>query len=159
MNKYHGPRVPLNMQRNLSKAKPSQINPSYESARPNEIFPETYGPMIGRPSTHAMAWMRRYPDGTLDFQWALNVLIDAVKKAEYNHYLTPLEESMINVIFPNSYPSSPEGIADIRTQLSRTEKRTLKEMAEAQFKEELNYNAGEGGGSVPGRSRNLNGVG
>lgn len=160
MSNYTGPRIPLHMQNpGIAKAKPSQKNPSYESFRPNEIHPQTYEQMEDRPSTHSMAWMRRYPNGQLDLQWALNTLLDAIKKAEYNDFLTPLEEALLNVIFPATYPMSPEGIADVRTQLSRSEKTTLRDMAEAQFKEELNYNAGRGGGSVEGRSRTLNGVG
>lgn len=148
----YGPRKPIHMQDSeLSKA---YKNPSFESFRDNEIHESGYKEMENRPSTHAMASMRRYPNGELEYQWAVAVIMDAVHKAERGMYLTPLEESMISIVFPEYKVDAAEAaIAEVRTKLSDTEKDNLRMMVEAQLKEEFNYNAGLGGSSVTGRTR------
>ncbi len=153
--KYNESRVPLNFQ-NPAIAKADKVNPSYKVT---QNHPVNYKDMDDRPSIHAMSRMRRYPDGKLDYNWAAQIIIDAIHKAEYNGYLTPLEESMITVVFPIKFRKTEPAQAEVRTQLSRSEKEWLREYVEAQLKEELNYNAGRGGGSVPGRKRTLDGVG
>ena len=155
----NSPRIPLHMQNTEIAKAAKQSNPSYESFRPNEIHESKYQDMGDRPSTHAMARMRRGPDGVLDLQWATNVILDAIHKAEYNGYLTPLEESLLTVVFPVKFRMTEPQMAEIRTQLSRTEKAKLKQLVSAHISEEANYNAGRGGGSTPGRTRTLNGVG
>lgn len=153
---FTGTRIPLHMQNpDIVKGKK---NPSYESFRPNNIHPVNYDKIdSGHVSTHAMSHMRRYPDGTLDMMWAMNTILDAIKTAEQGYPLTPLEESFLTVVFPLKFRKVEPQQAEIRTQLSRTEKRALKELVEAQIIEELNYNAGRGGGSAAGRSRTING--
>lgn len=149
---YNGPRVPLNMQKGgLEKA--VKKNPSYESARDNQIHEPQYSAMKDRPSMVDRSRVRRYPNGELDYQWAMNTVLDALKKAEDGHYLTPIEESLLTVCLPVKFSKVEVAQAEIRTQLSRSEKAYLKDMIEAQLKEELNWNAGQGGGSVPGRGR------
>jgi hypothetical protein len=150
----YGPRKPIHMQDSeLSK---SYKNPSFESFRDNEIHTSDYKEMEDRPSTHAMASMRRYPNGELEYQWAVAVIMDALHKAERGMFLTPLEESMISVVFPEYKSDAADAaLAQVRTKLSQTEKENLKMMVEAQLKEEFNYNAGRGGGNTPGRTRTL----
>lgn len=134
--------------------KSANANPSFESFRANEIHEPQYSEMDNRSSTHAMSIMRRYPNGELDYQWAVSVIMDAIHKAERNMFLTPVEEAIITVVFPLKFRATEPMQAEIRTKLSSTEKSQLKEIVEAQIKEELNYNGdGRGGGSVPGRTR------
>lgn len=149
---YNESKKPLHFQ-NPDLRKGNAANPSFESFRPNVIHEVQYSEMDDRASTHAMASMRRYPNGELDYQWAVSVIMDAIHKAERGMYLTPVEEAMITVVFPLKYRATEPMQAEIRTKLSSTEKSDLKELVEAQIKEELNYNAGNGGGSVPGRTR------
>lgn len=152
---YNGPRVPLNFQ-NGGLEKAVKKNPSYESARSNQIHESQYS-AIGddRASVAEQYRVRRYPNGELDFRWVMNTIVDAINKAEAGMYLTPVEESLLTVFFPLKFKRVEEAQAEIRTQLSRSEKAYLKEMIDAHLKEELNYNAGRGGGSVPGRSRTI----
>ena len=151
---YNGPRVPLNMQHGgLEKA--VKKNPSYESARDNEIHKPNYKDMDDRPSMAEASRIRRYPNGQLDYNWTLLAIVDAMHKAENGMNTTSLEDSLLTVFFPIRFPKVEPKQAEIRTQLSRSEKAYLKDMVEAHLKEELNYNAGRGGGSVPGRSRTL----
>lgn len=150
---YNGPRVPLNMQQD-GVAKGMKKNPSYESARSNQIHEPQYS-SIGddRPSMVEQSRVRRYPNGILDYKWVVSAIVDAIHKAESGMYLTPLEESLLTVFFPLKFEKVEASQAEIRTQLSRSEKAYVKDMLDAHFKEELNYNAGRGGGSVPGRGR------
>jgi hypothetical protein len=151
---YNGPRVPLNMQQGgLEKA--VKKNPSYESARSNEIHEPQYEEMKDRAGVNEQTRVRRYPNGELDYTWVMNTIVDSIHKAETGMYLTPVEESLLTVFFPLSFQKVEAAQAEIRTQLSKSEKAYLKEMIDAHLKEELNWNAGRGGGSLLGRSRTL----
>ena len=153
----HGPRVPLHWQNNdMSKASAKHDNPSYESARPNEIHESNYSNMDERESSmQDSSRIRRHVNGELDYKWTMHQIVSAIHRAETGEYLTPIEESLLTVFFPIKFTKVEAAQAEIRTQLSRTEKKFLKEMVEARLKEELNWNAGRGGGSVEGRSRTL----
>ena len=150
-----GPRVPLHWQQDgMSKA--VKKNPSYESARKNEIHPSNYSAMDERPSSMQEASrIRRNVDGTLDYNCTMNTILDAIHKAETGMNLTPIEESLLTVFFPLKFKKVEAAQAEIRTQLSRTEKSYLKDLIDGHLKEELNYNAGRGGSSLEGRSRTL----
>jgi hypothetical protein len=150
----HFPKIPLTVQY-PGLAKAIGENPSYESFRENVIHPANYSNMEGRPSTHGMSRIRRYPNGRLDFVWAANLVINAVKQAEKNEPMTDLEESFLTVLFPVKFSKKEPAQAEINTQLSSGEKEHLREYVTAHFAEELSYNAGQGGGSVPGRTRTL----
>jgi len=140
---------------NIVKAK--ETNPSYESFAPHEQHESKYHNLEDRPSTHMMSTMRRYPNGELDYVWASNAIIDAIHKAEYNGFLTPMEEALLTVVFPLKFRKMEPMMAEIRTQLSRTEKSKLKQLVMAHLAEEVAYNAGSGGVFVPGQSRTLSG--
>lgn len=156
--KFNHSRVPLHLQSpDISKAA-SKGSDSWETFRPNQIHEPQYREMEDRPSTHAMANIRRYPDGRLDYEWAMGTVLEALKKAEYGAYLTPLEESFLTVLFPGKFRKTEPRQAEIRTQLSRSEKSFLRELIEAHLKEEMNYSGGQGGGSIPGRTRTLTGI-
>jgi hypothetical protein len=130
-------------------------NPSFESFRDNEIHEPQYSAMDDRSSVHDRSRIRRSPNGELDYKWVMNTIVEAIHKAETGMFLTPIEESLLTVFFPLKFPKVEAAQAEIRTQLSRSEKAYLKDMIDAHLKEELNYNAGRGGGSVPGRGRTI----
>ena len=148
------PKIPLTVQ-NPDIVKARGENPSYQSFRANETHPCNYSKMEDRPSTHGMSRMRRYPNGQLDFIWAANVVIDALKKAEKNEPMTDLEESFLTVLLPIKFTRKEPNQAEVNTQLSASEKEFLREYINAHFAEEQNWNAGEGGGSVEGRTRTM----
>jgi hypothetical protein len=147
------PRIPLHVQNpDLVKATGQQVNPSYEAFAPHQRFKPAYkelGP--DRPSTHAMSMIRRNPDGTLDYEWAKNVVIDAVHNAATPHSILPVHLALLQVVLPDKFRNMEPQQATILTQLSDSEKSKVREMVEAQLREEENWNAGQGGGSVPGR--------
>jgi hypothetical protein len=148
----YGPRIPLHMQDPEGFAKAQKNNPSYESFRPHVTHQVKYRQMgEDRPSTHAMAVMRRHPDGTLDHEWAKNAIIDAIHNAAVPHGVRPVHLALLQVVFPGKYRNMEPQQAEIFTQLSDSEKSRLKAMVEAHLKEEENWNTGQGGGSVDGR--------
>lgn len=150
----YGSRMPLHWQQN-GMEKAIKKNPSYESARSNQIHEAQYSDLTDRAGVSDQTRVRRYPNGALDYSWATNLVLDAIHKAETDMYLTPVEESLLTVVFPLKFDKVEAAQAEIRTQLSKTEKGYLKDMIEAKLKEQLNYNAGRGGGSVSGRTRTL----
>ena len=152
----YGPRVPLHWQNNdMAKAATKHKNPSYESARDNEIHESNYKKMEDRSSMNESSRLRRSVNGELDYEWVMHQIVNAIHAAEKGEHQTPIQESLLTVVFPIRFDKVEVAQAEIRTQLSRTEKKHLKAMVEARLKEELNWNAGNGGGSVEGRSRTI----
>lgn len=136
----------------------SKVNPSYESFRPNQIHKPQYQNMDDRPSTHAMSLIRRYPNGELDLIWAANHIIDALRLMEdHPEAVTPLQDALLTVVFPMKFRKMEPRQAEVRTKLSKSEKESLAEYVKAHLAEVTNYNAGRGGGSVPGRTRSTQG--
>jgi len=154
------PRIPLHIQDpRLVKATGQQVNPSYESFAPHQRFGAQYKEMENRPSTHAMSVIRRNPDGTLDYEWAKNMVIDAVHRSASPVGMLPTQLALLTVIFPQRFRTMEPQQAEILTQFSDSEKSKVRELVSAQLKEEENYNAGRGGGSVDGRHVTRNPVG
>lgn len=155
MSGINVPRRPLNMQSNdVRKAAEDQRSASYESFRPNRIHPVQYKDMEDRPSTHAMADMRRNAAGVLDLDWAANKVIDAIHQAEYNGVLTPLQECLLTVVFPFKYQYKEPQTAELMTQLSQSEKEKIGLLVDAQLKAEDTWAAGQGRGATGGARRN-----
>lgn len=148
----YGPRVPLNVQ-NPELAKSLHENASYESFRPNIVHPVQYKEMEDRATVAPEFRVRRYPNADLDVEWTANQIIDAMHDVEYNNVILPIQAALLTVVFPGKYRQMEPQQAEILTQLSASEKDAVKEFVEAQMKAELNWNAGVGGGSVPGRSK------
>lgn len=145
----YGPRKPLNWQEGgLEKAVPK--NESYESFRQNEIHPVNYKDMDGSANEDMSAAyrVRRYPNGDLDMMWMANQIIDAMHRAESHGVLTPIEMCLLTVIFPMKYRLTEPQQAEIRTQLSKTEKDMLRALIEKQLNDEAGWNAGFGGGGT-----------
>lgn len=147
----NSPRVPLHLQ-HPSVMKALKDNPSYESFRPNEVHPQgTYREMEERPGLGTASRVRRYPDGRLDFKWTLNQIIDALRKLNYNGDVLPIEAALITAVLPLKFRMMEPQQAEILTQLSKTEKDALAVILDSWMSEVENWNAGQGGGSTPGR--------
>jgi hypothetical protein len=154
----YGSRKPLYLQDpELNKAlrEGKKENPSYESARPNQILPVNYQEMEDRAGSGMHSRIRRYPNGQLDYDWLVAHIVNLVDELEFNKVLLPLDMAMLTVVFPAKFKMMEPQQAEIYTQLSKTEKARLSEMVEAKLKESLNWSGGAGGGSVPGRSVTL----
>jgi hypothetical protein len=112
--------------------------------------------------------IRRYPNGQLDAKWVANQIIDAIHAMEFNGTtgdpnlgsasLLPLQAAMLTVVFPAKYRKMEPMQAEIMTQMSDSEKEMVAALVEKQVADEQAWNAGQGGGSVPGsRTRNVGG--
>ena len=153
----HLPRVPIHLQNSdVSKAF-AKKNPSYESFRPNIIREAEYRKMTGRANDGMSAAyrVRRYPNGELDYVWVKDQIVNAIHKMSFNGDVLPIEQALLNVVLPDKYPIMEPQMAEIRTQLSSTEKKTLRALVMQHLLEEANYNAGHGGGNV---TPNFNGI-
>jgi hypothetical protein len=169
--KNFGSRMPLHMQNpDIAKAA-VQENSSYESFRPNVVHPSgAYRDMEpgDRANIPEQYRIRRYPSGQLDAMWVANQVIDAIHKVEFNGTtgdpnlgsasLLPIECALLTVVFPAKYRKMEPQQAEIMTQLSATEKELVSAIVGKQMADEAGWNAGQGGGSVPGsRARNVGG--
>jgi len=152
-------RVPIHVQDpSLAKAN-SHKNPSYESFRPHQVHNVEYKYQgEDRPNTHMMSVMRRNPDGSLDYEWAKNMVVDAIHGMSFPHALRPIHHALLTVCFPDKYRGMMPQEADLKTQLSASEKARVRDMVEEHLLEEENWNVGGGGGSVAGRSKTRDGT-
>lgn len=102
---------------------------------------------------------RRYLNGSLDTEHACHQVIDAIHRAK--NKIAPLnsqEVVALQVMFPMSFdgdvdPTMVEAVASVNLDLLPEERQLIRLKVSAHLAEEMNYNAGNGGGSVPGRSQ------
>lgn len=143
-----GSRIPLHIQNPaLVKATGAQVNPSFESFAPHSRFKADYNQQKwpDRPTTHAMSIIRRYPDGTLDYSWAKNMVLDALHNLSYSDNILPIHQALLTVVMPDKFRTMEPQQAAILTQFSDSEKSAVRALVEAQIAEELNWNTGLGG--------------
>lgn len=142
-----GSRIPLHIQNPaLVKATGQQVNPSYESFAPHMRHKVGYKlEPDSRPNTHAMSIIRRNPDGTLDYQWAANMVLDALHNMSFPENLRPIHQALLTVVFPDKFRTMEPMQSAILTQFSDSEKTKVRQMVEAQVAEEKNWNTGLGG--------------
>ena len=103
---------------------------------------------------------RRYPNGDLDIESAKNCVVDALHRVKdsggTSEQLNSLERVALSVLFPMSFSHVPPGmsgsVAAVQLRVSPAELIMVREVVARHLAEEANYNAGLGGGSVPGRS-------
>lgn len=147
-NPFSG-RVPLNRVSDLSKAtdstsyRPGVIHkPEYNCQfRDNETLKRNLGSES----------LRRYPNGTLDFNYAKDKIIDLIHMVRDGGNLTPYEKSILVMISPIQFGDMMDKkIAHTMTKLSIDERLVLSTLVSQHLNEELNYNAGRGG-SIPNR--------
>ena len=101
---------------------------------------------------------RRYPDGKLDVAYAVHQVVDAlhrVKESGGHDQLNSLEKIALSVLFPMSFqyvdPGMAPAVASVQLRLGPAELLMIREAVGGHLAEEANWNAGRGGGSVPGR--------
>lgn len=157
---YNESGMPLNLQ-NPGIAKAAKDSPSYESFRPNIMHHSGYQSFDDHHVSMANeSRLRRYPNGELDYQWALLQIVDSMKRYNYNPQdLTPIKAAMLTVLFPGKIRAMEPAVAELRTQLSQTEKDRLREMVRGWVLEVANWNAGAGGSSHFPQGQHLTDVG
>lgn len=99
---------------------------------------------------------RRYPDNSLDFEYATQKVVQCINKVKDDGILDNLEMTILSVVFPETFkfvdPTIAMQMARVNLRLSAQEVQTIAELVAAHLREVLNWSAGYGGGSVPGRS-------
>ncbi len=117
-------------------------------------------PQYRTPPDRAISNMlfRRYPNGALDIMYAKNLVVDAlhrVKESGGHDQLNSLEKVALSVLFPMSFdyvaPGMAPAVASVQLRLGPAELLLIREAVARHLAEEVNWNAGKGGGSVPGR--------
>ena len=98
--------------------------------------------------THA----RRYPNGNLDVKYVAQKVIDVIHKAQMGGFLTNDEKALLTVILPGNFMLMDMKIAGTMFRMTDTERLLVAIMVQRHLNEELNWNSGRGGGSVPNRS-------
>jgi len=103
-------------------------------------------------------FFRRYVGGSLDYDYACHKIIDAIhryKDTKDAHQLNNEEMTALGVLFPQVFTfvdnTIVNTIAAVQMRLAPEEVAMLRKKVAAHLAEEMNYNAGRGGGSVPGR--------
>ena len=102
-------------------------------------------------------FFRRYITGLLDIPYATRKVLFALARAKDSGGVDQLngeEKSVLCVLFPVQFGMGIDiagGIAQIQQRISLDEIGQIRQAVAAHIQEELNYNAGIGGGSAPGR--------
>tara|TARA_R110002110_G_scaffold137158_6_gene322230 strand:- start:2413 stop:3000 length:588 start_codon:yes stop_codon:yes gene_type:complete len=127
-------------------------NPSYHKIGTHEFKPKVkddYAWMAGN------SVFRRYANGVLDYQYAVSKLFEALERLRDGGLPNDSEKAALSLIVPGMEKLMDKGFANVMLKLSREEKTMLKTLFMANHKENLNYNAGRGGGSIPGRTSTI----
>jgi hypothetical protein len=102
---------------------------------------------------------RRYTNGSLDLDYACAKIVQALHLAKDGggvDVLNGVDKIVLSVLFPTSFDtvgSQMAGhVAHVQLRITPEEVQMLRMKVAAKLAEELNWNAGMGGGSVPGRS-------
>ena len=140
----YGPRIPLHFQQ--PEIRKSAGSPSFRGSRIHKV---EYREMEDRPGISKDSVMRRHPSGELDYQWAKNMVVDAIHNASTEHALQPLQRAVLKMVMPQLDVDMLEAQANLMTKLSRSELTMLRKLVKQHMDEEANWNAGQGGGNVP----------
>jgi hypothetical protein len=97
--------------------------------------------------------LRRYPNGTLDMEYATHKIISVLNTIQDRGFITDHEKAIVALVLPDQFKEliDPK-IAATMTKISNDERMLLRVLVNRHLKEVQNYNAGRGGGSVEGRS-------
>jgi hypothetical protein len=102
---------------------------------------------------------RRYLNGVLDMDYACQVVIDAVHRFKQKDIpVYPLERVALQVLFPGHFGDDVDAlmapsVAGVQLDLLPEEQAIIRARVAMHLAEEINWNAGYGGGSVAGRSQ------
>jgi len=95
--------------------------------------------------------LRRYPDGRLDTEFVAQEVVSLIHKAEDGGNLTSFEQGLLTLILPQKFQLVDPKIAGTMARLTEEERGLVALRVLRHMNEELNWNAGRGGGSVPFR--------
>jgi len=106
-------------------------------------------------------FFRRYMGGELDMKYAVSKVVDAVHRVKDSGGINQLnneEATCLRVLFPVQFGGMENAavsgtIAAVQLRLAPEEMVAIRVAVAKHLQEEMNYNAGRGGGSAPGRSQ------
>ncbi|NJL53706.1 hypothetical protein HC928_00275 [bacterium] len=114
----------------------------------------TFNAPVGRENGNHV--FRRYPNGNIDIEDAKNTVVDIIVKVKDGLQITDLEKTILGCMFPLMFPfvdtRLQEPFMRVQLRLAPWEMALICDKVTAHLAEVMNYNAGLGGGSVPGRS-------
>jgi hypothetical protein len=156
-NPYAGA-VPLNYRpQETADTVKKAVSSQGTSYRPGEIHPTMYRTpqndrTVSPPRQDGNTALRRYPDGRLDVPYVAHKIIEICHKMKDGGNTTDFEKALLCLVLPGQFKKliDPK-IAQTMTKISKDERLMLALYVDKHRREELNYNAGQGGGSVPGR--------
>jgi hypothetical protein len=155
-NPYAG-RVPLNLRVDEDKVEKA-IARDYTSYRSGITHKPEYrsqytDPRLS-PRNTGCTILRRYPNGRLCFEYVAQEIISLYNKVRDHGHVTEFEKAVLCLVLPQQFESliDPK-IAQTMTKLTKDERMVLAMMVDRHVREELNWNAGFGGGSVRGRGQ------
>ncbi len=81
--------------------------------------------------------IRRYTSGVLDVEYSLSQIMSAVKDLEEGLPISEAAKALVQTIMPDKVKFMDDSLAVIKTQLSESEKNTLKVLFSAKMKASL----------------------
>lgn len=103
-------------------------------------------------------FFRRYISGALDLKYAVAKVVDALHRAKDGGGIDQLnneEKTALSIMFPMQFAFIADNmaaqVAAVHMRLAPAEIEAIRQGVASHIEEELNYNAGRGGSSVPGR--------
>jgi len=149
-------RVPLNYRPQETADQVKKAVSKQTSYIPGETHPTMYRtPFNDRtiaPRNNGCTVLRRYPDGRLDIAYVANKVIEIFHKMKDGGNTTEMERAIMCMALPKAFGKLIDSkIAQTMTKLTKDERLLLALYLDKHRREELNWNAGQGGGSVPGR--------
>tara|TARA_Y100000310_G_scaffold288455_1_gene314069 strand:+ start:494 stop:937 length:444 start_codon:yes stop_codon:yes gene_type:complete len=125
-------------------------NPSYHKTGQHDWKPNVKEDFAWMPGNSIF---RRYANGTLDYKYAVTKVFEALERVRDGGCPNEVEKAALSIIVPGMEGLMDKAFASTMLKMSNDEKAMLKTLFIANHKEVLNYNAGLGGGSVPGRTQ------
>jgi hypothetical protein len=148
-------RVPLNYRQGCEEEVSKAVeNPtSYRPGETHELKYRTpHNDRTVMPRNDGCTHLRRYADGRLDVPYVCGKIIEIIHKMKDAGHVTEFEKALLAMALPHAFQKLiDEKIAKTMTKLSSQERMMLGLYLSQHLREELNWNAGLGGGSVPGR--------
>lgn len=146
-NPYAG-RVPLHLRKDEEQLAKST---SYRPGVKHHTTVRNQHDALGRNA--GITYARRYPNGKLCIDYVVQQVIDAAHKAKDGGMLTGDEKAILSLILPGVFPLMDAKIAGTMFRMTEEERLLVAIKVRQHMAEEANWNAGRGGGSVPGRER------
>ena len=168
MSNHNLPRRPVTWQEHNSELLKSQPGIAGQSKTATDYKQEEDLARISTPQAqyrtpldrvNGNEFFRRYIGGQLDLAYACEKVVWALARAKDGGGINQLnteEQTALGILFPAQFPVMDSGmvgaVAAVHNRLSPMEMQAIRQGVAAKLQEIMNYNAGRGGGSAPGRS-------